>query len=205
MKFNTIQWLPQYLAEMREWQEICHAYDYLLVKAFRDVDEIYANQFLDSLTEIGCLIWEKTLGIAVTQGESLEERRQAIRSYFIGDLPYTENKLRETLKNLAGADAVALTVTQSTYEIRVDLTVNAPATVSNVQDIVYKMRPCNMIVRICIHYEDRNGVFVGHAIKQVKSLVPTSPQGGDPIAGTTFYVDENLALMVDETGSALLE
>ena len=106
MTFNTIQWLPQHLAEMTEWQEICKAYDYLLDKAFKELDEIYINQFMDSLTDIGCLIWERLLGIATEEGESIEDRRQAIKSYFTGDLPYTENKLREVLGKLAGPEAV---------------------------------------------------------------------------------------------------
>lgn len=204
MEFNTIKWLPQHLAEMRTWKEICKAYDYMLNKAMNDAGEIYANIFLDSLTEAGCLIWERLLGIAVTQDESLEDRRQNIKSFFAGDLPYTENKLREVLENLAGPDAVKLTVTQSAYEIKVDLMVNAPVTVSNAQDIVYRMRPCNMIVRICIHYRTESNIYVGHAVKQIKVLKPTAPQGGNPVADLGWIVNNAGELLVDETGSSLV-
>ena len=202
MTFNTIQWLPRHLAEMTEWQEICKAYDYLLDKAFKELDEIYANQFMDSLTDIGCLIWERLLGIATEEGESIEERRQAIKSYFTGDLPYTENKLREVLGKLAGPEAVTLKVTQSIYEIKIDLTVNAPSTVANVQDIVYKMRPSNMVVRICIHYKQTDDIYVGHAIKQIKTLTPDTMTGGNPAENWSWYTDDS-DLLVDENGSAL--
>lgn len=204
MIFKTIHWLPQHLAEMPEWQEICKAYDYLLSKAFADVDEIYANQFLDSLTEIGCLIWERLLGITVTEDETLEERRQAIKSYFIGDLPYTENKLREVLESLAGPDNVKLTVTQSIFELKVDLTINAPNVIGNVEDIVYKMRPSNMIVRICIRYDYQDPVYVGHAIKYTKTLYPTDIETSDPIADLTWYVDHDEALLADTDGSVFI-
>lgn len=204
MTFNTIQWLPQHLAEMTEWQEICKAYDYLLDKAFKELDEIYANQFMDSLTDIGCLIWERLLGIATEEGESIEERRQAIKSYFTGDLPYTENKIREVLGKLAGPEAVMLKVTQSIYEIKIDLTVNAPSTVANVQDIVYKMRPSNMVVRICIHYKQTDDIYVGHAIKQIKTLTPDTMTGGNPSESWSWYTDGG-GLLVDENGSVLAE
>nr|DAZ65525.1 MAG TPA: tail protein [Caudoviricetes sp.] len=204
MTFNTIQWLPQHLAEMTEWQEICKAYDYLLDKAFKELDEIYANQFMDSLTDIGCLIWERLLGIATEEGESIEERRQAIKSYFTGDLPYTENKIREVLGKLAGPEAVMLKVTQSIYEIKIDLTVNAPSTVANVQDIVYKMRPSNMVVRICIHYKQTDDIYVGHAIKQIKTLTPDTMTGGNPSESWSWYTDGG-DLLVDENGSVLAE
>lgn len=204
MTFHTIKWLSPHLAQMREWQEICEAYDYLLSKAFDELDEIYMNQFLDSLTEMGCLIWENLLGITVTQGETTEERRQAIKSYFVGDLPYTENKLRETLEGLAGKDAVKLTVTQSEYELKIDLTVSTPVIVSNVQDIVYRMRPCNMTVRICINYRCDNAVFIGHAVKQTKILTPMSPKGENPIADVSWIVDGDDALLTDSDGSTLI-
>lgn len=204
MTFNTIQWLPQHLAEMTEWQEICKAYDYLLDKAFKELDEIYANQIMDSLTDIGCLIWERLLGIATEEGESIEERRQAIKSYFTGDLPYTESKLREALGKLAGPEAVTLKVTQSIYEIKIDLTVNAPSAVANVQDIVYKMRPSNMVVRICIHYKQADDIYVGHAIKQIKTLTPDTMTGENPAENWSWYTDDG-DLLVDESGSVLAE
>jgi len=204
LEFHTIHWLPQHLAEMREWQEICKAYDYLLAKTFEDVDEIYANQFLDSLTEIGCLLWERLLGITVTEDETLEDRRQAIKSYFIGDLPYTENKLREVLESLAGPENVTLKVTQSIYELRVDLTISTPAVISNVEDIVYKMRPSNMVVRICISYDYKDPVYVGLALKQTKTLYPTDIETSDPIAGLAWYVDHDEALLVDTDGSVFI-
>lgn len=167
------------------------------------MDEIYANQFLDSLTEIGCLIWERLLSITVTADETLEERRQTIKSYFAGDLPYTENKLREVLESLAGPGKVTLTVTQDIYELRVDLKNNAPNVLGNVQDIVYKMRPSDMVVRICVNYEDANRLYVGHAIKFTRFLTPNSPEGGDPLDGFSWYVDSDNALLIDEEGSAL--
>ena len=204
MTFNTIQWLPQHFAEMTEWQEICKAYDYLLDKAFKELDEIYANQFMDSLTDIGCLIWERLLGIATEEGESIKARKQAIKSYFTGDLPYTENKLREVLGKLAGPEAVTLKVTQSIYEIKIDLTVNAPSTVANVQDIVYKMRPSNMVVRICFHYKQTDDIYVGHAIKQIKTLTPDTMTGGNPSESWSWYTDGG-DLLVDENGSVLAE
>lgn len=204
MIFHTIDWLPKHLAEMTEWQEICKAYDYLLAKVFANVDEIQANQFLASLTEIGCLIWEKLLGISVTEGETIEERRQAIISYFAGDLPYTENKLRETLENLAGSENVKLTVIQSVYEIKVDLTISTSSVVQNVQDIVYKMRPSNMVVRICINYDDKSKLYVGHAVKNIKTLTPTNPEGENPIKNLTWYV-VNGDLLVTELGEVLID
>lgn len=201
--YNTIHWLPQHLADMTEWQEICKAYDYLLSQALSAIDEVYANQFIDSLTEMGCLIWEHLLRITITEGETLEERRQAIQSYFVSDLPYTENKLREVLESLAGGDNVTLTVTPSIYELRVDLTINTPNIVENVTDIVYKMRPCNLTVRIGIHYKHSDDIYVGFGLKQTKTLYPTDISTSDPIAGYDWYGYES-ELLIDPDGDIFM-
>lgn len=204
MTFDTIHWLPPHLAEMKEWQEICKAYDYLLSKAFEVLDEIYANQFIESLAELGCEIWESLLHITAVDGETIDERRQAIKSYFIGDLPYTEKKLREVLESLAGADNVTLTVTQSAFELRVDLTISTPSVLGNVEDIVYKMRPSNMIVRICISYAHEDPVFIGMALKQAKTIYPTDIEASDPIENLTWYVDSDDALLLDSDESIFI-
>lgn len=202
MEFDTIHWLPNHLAQMREWQEICKAYDHLLSQAAESLSEVYVNQFLDSLTEIGCMIWENFLGISVTESETLEDRRQAIQGYFAGNLPYTENKLRETLEMLAGPENITLKVTGSIYEIKIDIVISTPSVLENVQDIVYKMRPANMVVRICVHYNPPHHLYIGHAVKHTKKLYPTSIEAEDPIEGMIWYVDHDGALLVDETGSA---
>ena len=205
MTFNTIHWLPPHLAEMTVWQEICRAYDYLLSRAFEALDEVYANQFLDSLTEIGCLIWENLLGITAVPGASLEERRRTIKSYLNSDLPYTENKLREVLESLAGDDAVSLKVTQSEYEIKIDLLVSTPSVIAGAKEIVYKMRPANMIVRILIHYDRTVPLYVGHAIRHTKVLYPTDFSVVDPTANLTYFVDGDGALLIDIDKSIFIE
>lgn len=204
LEFDTIQWLPTHLAKMQEWKEICKAYDYLLKKAMAAADEIYANQFIDSLTELGCVIWEKLLNINVTDGEVLEDRVQAIKGYLASDLPYTENKLRESLGIAAGVDNVTLKVDRLNYGINIELTINTPGIVKSVQEIVYRMRPCNMTVRVRINYKQTDHIYVGWAVKHTKKLYPTDIDAEDPCKDMTAYVN-GTALLTDSDGSVLIK
>lgn len=204
LEFDTLQWLPTHLAKMQEWKEICKAYDYLLSKAMAAADEIYANQFIESLTELGCVIWEKLLNINVTEGETLEDRVQAIKGYLASDLPYTENKLRESLNIAAGIDNATLKVDRQNYGINIELTINTPGIVKSVQEIVYRMRPCNMTVRVGITYKQTNRIYVGWAVKHTKKLYPTDIDAEDPVKDMTVYVN-GTALLVDADGSALIK
>ena len=202
LEFNTIHWLPRHLSQMTEWQEICKAYDYLLSQAYGALDEFYANQFLESLTELGCLIWEKLLSITPADGSTIEERRQAIIGRLASDLPYTENKLRESLEAVAGSGNVTLTVTQETYGINVELTISSPSVIEGTQEIVYKMRPANMTVRIGITYKKTDHTYVGMAYKSTKTVTPTDKTPVDPVGDVTLFVYGN-DLLTDSYKSPL--
>ncbi len=204
LEFKTIHWLPEHLARMQEWQAICQAYDYLLSKAYSQLEEFYANQFLESLTELGCIIWERLLNITPASNSTIETRRQAIIGRLSSDLPYTENKLREALETAAGSGNVTLTVTQEDYIINVNLTVNTQSVVENTQEIVYKMRPANMIVKICITYKKINGVYIAQAYKHIKTVRPTNTEAIDPLKDYTLFVlgDD---LLTDSYSNALSE
>lgn len=204
LEFKTIHWLPRHLARMQEWQAICQAYDYLLSKAYSQFEELYANQFLESLTELGCLIWEKLLNITPSSGSTIETRRQTIIGRLSSDLPYTENKLREALVAAAGSGNVALTVTQEDYGINVELTVNTQSVVENTQEIVYKMRPANMTVRIGITYKKIDEVYIAQAYKHTKTVTPTNTEAVDPLEDYTLFALGDY-LLTDTKSSTLSE
>ena len=204
IEFNTIHWLPRHLSQMHEWQEICKAYDYLLGKAYESMDVLYANQFIESLTELGCLIWEKILDISIEDGATIAERRQNIIARLSSDLPYTENKLREALTATAGSENVTLTVTQEEYGINVELTINAPNIIAETQKIVYKMRPANMAVRIGITYKKIDPIYVAQAYKHTKIVTPTNTEATDPLTGYTLFTLGNM-LLTNSYGNTLAE
>lgn len=204
LEFKTIHWLPEHLSQMKEWQAICQTYDYLLSQAYSQLNEFYVNQFLESLTELGCIIWEKLLNIAPASNATIEERRQTIIGRLSSDLPYTENKLREALEAAAGSGNVTLTVTQENYGINVELTVNTLSIVESTQEIVYKMRPANMTVRVGITYKKIDGVYIAQAYKHTKTVAPTNTEAVDPLAEYTLFALGN-DLLTDSYSNALSE
>lgn len=204
LKFDTIHWLPRHLSEIQEWQEICKVYDYLSSQTCSALDEFYANQFLESLTELGCIIWEKLLSITPAESSTIEERRQIIIGRLSSDLPYTENKLRESLNTAAGIENVTLAVTQESYGINVELTISAPGVIESTQEIVYKMRPANMTVRVGITYKKANPAYVGMAYKSTKTVTPTDTSTVDPMPDVTLFVYGN-NLLIDSYGSPLAD
>ena len=67
------------------------------------------------------------------------------------------------------------------------------------------MRPANMTVVITVKYRWENDIYIGNAVKFIKTLTPTTPTGADPISDVTWYTDETGALLVDEDGNVLVK
>ncbi len=202
IEFNTIHWLPRHLAEMTEWQEICKAYDIMLSKAFSAMDLVQSNQYLESLTEVGCEIWERLLGITPASDSSIEARRQAIIGRLSSDLPYTEVKLREALEATAGSGNVTLTVSPESYGISIELSINDPSIIGEAQSIAYKMRPANMTVRIGVTYSKTDKVYLGNAYKHTKVVAPTNTPSVDPLEDVTLFSYSG-KLLTDSYGDPL--
>lgn len=151
-EINTIHWLPAHIAGMREFQEITKAYDYLLQRAFTDLERVFNNQFLEKLEETGCIMHETVLGITPDVTDTLDDRKRRIRGYYASDLPYTENKLTAVLAAMCGRDGFEILVNAEEYHVDVMVKLNSVSLVRNVSDVVKQMVPANMTVDIRIIY-----------------------------------------------------
>lgn len=195
---------PEHIKAMRDFREIAKAQDYEL-KLLWDAADIYElNRYFDTMDADQCAYFESKIYHVVPEAtDTLHDRRERIKSLGLSSLPYTENKLREILESFADASHLQLQVTCSKYLIEVQLEVSTPSVLESTQTIVYKMRPANMIVKIYVHYKWVNAVYFGNAVKFIKTIKPTTPEGADPVENVTWYTDETGALLTDDTGDVM--
>ena len=151
-EFNTIHWLPKHLARMREWQEICKAYDYLLNQAWQALDDLHANMSIGDLTEAGCEMWESLLGIIPNKTDTLEERRYRIQTWWTQELPYTLPKLNEMLEALCGAGNYDIVMDNRHYRITIKLGLSNQENYSDVESLLERVLPANLIRTILIMF-----------------------------------------------------
>lgn len=152
MDINTIHWFPNHIADMRDFQEIAKAYDYLLMQAMDNMQKVFKNQFLNTLDEDGCAMHEQILGIGANPVDTLEDRRRRIRGYYASDLPYTENKLRQVLSAMCEKNGFEMIVDEKKYQVDIQIRLNSVNMVNNVREIARKMIPANMVVNVNIIY-----------------------------------------------------
>lgn len=100
---KLIDYLPPVLQTVLEFMEITDAQQPEFERAWAALDLVMANQFIDTATEEGVAVWEKELNITPLNTETLEERKQRIKTAWTYGVVYTYNWLVDWLKNSCGA------------------------------------------------------------------------------------------------------
>lgn len=146
---DTIQYYPTHLRIMREFKAISKSYDYLLRLLYQAMDKQEADSFLLTLTDDGCKIYERLLGLTVEGWEDLELRRKNIIAAQFAQPPYTENRLRETLTALCGEGNFSVAVDRKKQRIQIKVRAmkeeERNMLVREVEDLAGKWVPMNMI------------------------------------------------------------
>lgn len=143
-----LQYLPQYMQEYVEMQKIMNAEQPELDDAWDGVSNVWDNQFLSTATAEGLSRWEKMLDVSPKPTDTLDERRFRIFALLNQQLPYTMPKLRETLTRLCGEDGWSIILQANIYKMYVRLGLQNQSNFNEVQKILSKMVPANMIADI---------------------------------------------------------
>ena len=184
---KLIDYLPEFIQEYLEMRQIMEAQQPEADDLNDGVARAWANQFLSDADEYGVGRWEKILGIAPKAMDTLDERKTRILAWWTSERPYTLTKLREKLEAICG-DNVTVTVTHEAYTINVELTISGPSAIESTQEVVYRMRPANMVVHIKIIYKKAEPTYVGMAYKSTKVVTPTDKEPIDPMGDVTMFV-----------------
>ena len=168
-KVYTEHWYPEHVKEIAEYKgSIIPAYDKELYLAWQDRDELMQNRFLSTMDADECAIWENMLGIIVTAGETLEERRLEIKSRWLTGLPYTTRKLDEVLQNICGEDGYVLSVDKANKSVVVTLKLAVITKTDYIFDLARQMIPADMELEVKVLF-NRWQVFAPHLWDDLKT------------------------------------
>lgn len=143
-----INYLPHYMREYVEMQEIMNAEQPVIDEMWSQVDNLLSDQFLQDATEIGIMRWESMLGISPKDTDTLELRRFRISARLNQDLPYTLSKLKEVLTELCGVGGFYIALDALNYYIEIRIGLGNHDAYPEVEEQLNKMIPANMITYI---------------------------------------------------------
>ena len=149
---KLISYLPSFMQDYFEMQKIMEAQQTEIDRLWLKVENGLADQFVTDATEDGIKRWESILGISPKDTDTLEERKFRILAKLNQELPYTLQKLKESLTNLCGADGYTIEVNAAQYHVQVKLVLDKESNYQEVVDLLWKMIPANMTQLVQIMY-----------------------------------------------------
>lgn len=159
MDRKLIDYLPQVIAEVKDYQELMKTEQAEIEKLWQKAHQALDNQFIESTDEQGIARYELMLNIEPKAADDLEIRQFRVLSRYNEQLPYTYAKMVERLKALCGESGVKVESQGLSLTVKVELT--AKGKVDEVKELLDRMIPANIVVDVSLLYNQW---------KQVKGL-----------------------------------
>lgn len=148
MERQLIKYLPYVVRDYPEFQGITGSEQPEFERAWASADDLLNNQFISTAGSMGLSRWEKILGITPKGTDTLEDRRFRIMTRINEELPYTVPQLRNILETLCGAGNYSAEVVEDTYQLIVKIGLAAKNNFSDVEALLDRVVPQNMIVNL---------------------------------------------------------
>lgn len=158
MDRKLINYLPYVVRDYAEFQGITGAEQPEFETAWAAADDLLANQFIKTAGNLGLSRWEKILCITPKGTDTLDDRRFRVLARLNEELPYTLPQLRVILGTLCGAGNYSAEVVEGTYQLIVKIGLAAKNNFSDVESLLDRVVPQNMVVNLLQLYNTHAGL-----------------------------------------------
>ena len=189
---KLIDYLPPVLQSVMEFAAITGAQQPEIEAAWDALNLVMDNQFIDTATEAGVTVWEKELNIVPLATDTLEDRKQRLKTAWTYGVVYTYNWLVNWLKTSFGESNPLPTINDYTLRVSLPVSVDYLHILDDMRRYVAAnvlIDPLILLSKIKIpHY---TGSAFRHSIKQTLT--------------TEEWDMENINLLADENSKVLME
>ncbi len=149
---NLISYLPQFMQEYKELKKLFEIEEPEIEKVFSELNIIRNNMFIDTCDENGIERFEKLLKITASKSDSLEVRKNRVKSLWVEEVPYTYKTLKLQLDSICGADGYEMFLDNESYRIDVMIRLGIKDSYNDVIKFMERVIPCNTVQNIFIDY-----------------------------------------------------
>ena len=144
---KLIDYLPKVLQEITEYKTLNNdVLDPEITLMWRSKDDVFNDQFIDSMTENGVKRWEKIIGIIPKGDLTLDERKFTIITKLNEELPFTKRVLEERLLSLCGKDNFLIELRENEYYIKVLIGLKAKNNYNDVVNLLNRRLLLNILL-----------------------------------------------------------
>lgn len=167
---NLIEYLPEFLREVKEYQVILTTAEQPeMVELWEAEENALKDQFIVDATENGVSRWEKILGITPKATDSLDTRKFSILARINEQIPFTLTTLKEQLESLCGKNEYSVKLNAQNYTLDVVVALTAKSSFDDVKLLLKRIVPANLIVSLSLKY-NQNKNFVGYTYKGLQGF-----------------------------------
>ena len=159
------KYLPLYLQEIKEFDEICKTEDIELEDLNNKINKLLNEITVANASNVGLSRYEKIYNIKNISTD-IEERRFNILNKMNGKGPFTLNWLNNKLKALVGEDNYKIDVDYNKY--RIDISVSGIfQNIAETLNIDLKEQlPANLIITVNLFQTEKANIYVGTLIRE---------------------------------------
>lgn len=157
---KLINYLPEFLRDIREYKALTTAEDSEIDLLWKGVERAFNDQTVDTATEYGISRLEKIMNIN-PKSMNMDERKTEIKTRLGQQLPYTEHTLRNTLNEFCGSrkskhneilDGYKLEILPEEYILKVLISLWNKSKKSVIDAMIRQMCPANMLCIVDLKY-----------------------------------------------------
>ena len=151
---KLIDYLPDVIKDYAIFQTISDSVSPFINVCTVNIDNLGLNQYIMTANEDGIARYEQLLGITPKLTNTLDDRRFRVLAAFSSKLPYTYESLNSELNHLCGEGGYELELLSDLYKLFVRVGLDKKEQYDEVEKLVNKRTPANMIIDLSLLYND---------------------------------------------------
>lgn len=146
---NLGNYLPLFLREIREYNEIQEAEGYELQNVDNRINQFKQEISVITASSYGLEKYEKVFDIVVDPNlDTLEVRRTRLLNRFTSKAPFTEEFLKQQLNSLLGENNWNYTLDYNNYTLTINITIPGRSLAIELNKTLKKIIPCNILYTV---------------------------------------------------------
>lgn len=150
-----LEYLPNYLRDFVEMSAITAAEEPELLLVQSQLEQVLANQFIDTADTDTIERMEKMFNVPVQPDATLDDRRFSVKATLNQAAPFTYRSLCNQLEALCGADGYSVDLLPN-YNISIRIGLARKNNYNAAQEMVERVLPCNLVLDMSLLYNQHS-------------------------------------------------
>lgn len=149
---DITRYLPAVTDKCLDIIELCKSDNDELAKLWNNLCNIFYNQFIVDMTDLGLERWETIFGVKPDVSDTWGERRFRILTLLRGTRPFTDEKMEELLDSICGTGGYVIERNYDKYALTIKLNLGVKKQLAQAKTMLETIVPMNLGLTVSLNY-----------------------------------------------------